>query len=195
MWSPRLWRALAAHRTPLPLMVKHAYGRCPTSTQLSTQPLVTGHIWRRNTPQSPQKMGEGDYGRIPKGFCPLFDFGEEGRPSHDFSYFFHIFFYHRFLVSNCSKFCVKQMGSTVVLPWVIKFFWFTCCNGCSFERLGRESRAKRAPFVWKNKRNDYCRRSWNEIEYKKKSSDVLENRYSPIAHCHHYIIETIWRET
>ena len=29
---------------------------------------------------------------------------------------FHIFpylFYHRFLVSNCSKFCVKQMGSTV----------------------------------------------------------------------------------
>ena len=30
---------------------------------------------------------------------------------------FHIFpylFYHRFLVSNCSKFCVKQMGSTVV---------------------------------------------------------------------------------
>ena len=22
-------------------------------------------------PQSPQKMGEGDYGRIPKGFCPL----------------------------------------------------------------------------------------------------------------------------
>ena len=43
-------------------------------------------------PQSPQKMGEGDYGRIPKGFCPLFDFGEEDRPSHDFSYFFHIFF-------------------------------------------------------------------------------------------------------
>ena len=38
-------------------------------------------------PQSPQKMGEGDYGRIPKAFCPLFDFGEEGRPSHDFSYF------------------------------------------------------------------------------------------------------------
>ena len=29
---------------------------------------------------------------------------------------FHIFpylFYHRFLVSNCSKFCVKRMGSTV----------------------------------------------------------------------------------
>ena len=64
-------------------------------------------------PQSPQKMGDGDYGRIPKGFCPLFDFGEEGRPSHDFSYFFHIFFTIGFLVSNCSKFCVKQMGSTV----------------------------------------------------------------------------------
>ena len=199
-------------------MVKYAYGRCPTRTQLSTRPLVTGKIWRRNTPRSPQEMGEGDYstvgvpknglpkngqagislknkndptlekwvkhrfttrkhrllwkwllrrhcwlqndststvwsisdafpvrhassrtvcalhanlrdskmdwkirtrlagvvknkndpgwdrlphvlrhptvlyGRIPKGFCPLFDFGEEGRPSHDFSYFFHIFF-------------------------------------------------------------------------------------------------------
>ena len=61
-------------------------------------------------------MGEGDYGRIPKGFCPLFDFGEEGKPSHDFSYFFHIFFYHMFLVSNCSLFfCVKQMGSTVLV--------------------------------------------------------------------------------
>ena len=92
MWSWRKWRALAAHRTPLPLMVKHAYGRCPARTQLSTRPLVTGHIWRRNTPQSPQKMGEGDYGRIPKVFCPLSYFGEEGRPSHDFSYFFHIFF-------------------------------------------------------------------------------------------------------
>ena len=33
-------------------MVKHAYGRCPTRRQLSTRPLVTGHIWRRNTPQT-----------------------------------------------------------------------------------------------------------------------------------------------
>ena len=51
-----------------------------------------------------------------RGFCPLFDFGEEGRPFNDFSYFFPYLFYHRFLVSNCSKFCVKwiRMGSTVV---------------------------------------------------------------------------------
>ena len=63
-------------------------------------------------PPPPKVLGEGGYGRIPKGFCPLFDFGEEGRPSHDFSYFPYLF-YHRFLVSNCSKFCVKRMGSTV----------------------------------------------------------------------------------
>ena len=39
-------------------------------------------------PQSPQKMGEGDYGRIPKGFCPLLILGRlEARSSHEFSYF------------------------------------------------------------------------------------------------------------
>ena len=102
--SWRQWRAFAAHRTPLPLMVKHAYGRCPTRTQLSTRPLVTGHIWRRNTPQSPQKMGEGDYGRIPKDFCPPFDFGEEGKPSNDFSYFFHIFFTINFWSATVQSF-------------------------------------------------------------------------------------------
>ena len=139
MQSWRQWRALAAHRTPLPLMVKHAYGRCPTRTQLSTRPLVTGHIWRRNTPQSPPKMGEGDYGRIPKGFCPLFDFGEEGRPTETIPWFFIFFpylFYHRFLVSNCSKFCVKQMGSTVFLLssavlYMIYHFLNHFCNASS----------------------------------------------------------------
>ena len=49
------------------------------------------HLTSKRPPKS-SKNGEGDYGRIPKGFCPLFDFGEEGRPSHDFSYFFHTFF-------------------------------------------------------------------------------------------------------
>ena len=86
------WLHTVHGTTPLPLMVKHAYGRCPTRTQLSTQPLVTGHIWRRKHPQSPRKMGEGDYGRIPKGFCPLFDFGEEGQTIPWFFIFFHIFF-------------------------------------------------------------------------------------------------------
>ena len=59
----RIWFARWTHTTRnreinhWALMVKHAYGRCPTRTQLSTRPLVTGHIWRRNTPQSPQKNG------------------------------------------------------------------------------------------------------------------------------------------
>ena len=62
-------------------------------------------------PESPQKMGEDDFGRFPKVFSPLFDFGEEGRPSHDFSCFFPYLFYHRFLVSNCSEFCVNSNDS------------------------------------------------------------------------------------
>ena len=45
-------------------------------------------------------------------FFSSFWFWEEGRPSHEFSYFPYLF-YHRFLVSNCSKFCVKQMRSSV----------------------------------------------------------------------------------
>ena len=50
----------------------------------------TGHSWAHMTwkcPQSPQKNGGGGYARIPKAWPSRFDFGEEGRPSHDFSYF------------------------------------------------------------------------------------------------------------
>ena len=63
-------------------------------------------------PQSPQKMGEGDYCRILKVFVLFLILGRRA----DHPMIFHIFpylFNHRFLVSNCSKFCVKQMGSTV----------------------------------------------------------------------------------
>ena len=115
MWSPRLWRALAAHRTPLPLMVKHAYGRCSTSTQLSTQPLVTGHIWRQNTPPNSSKNGGRWLWLDPEGFLSSFWFWGGGQTIPWFFIFFPYLFYHRFLVSNCSKFCVKQMGSTVIL--------------------------------------------------------------------------------
>ena len=74
-----------------------AYGQTCVRTLHYAYAVVnsTTHNWAHLTskhPQSPQKMGEGDYGRTPKGFCPLFDFGEAGRPSHNFSYFFHIFF-------------------------------------------------------------------------------------------------------
>ena len=65
-------------------------GRCPAKS--SFLPAVTGHTWRENAPQSPPKMGVVDIARIPKAWPPRFDFGEEGRPSHDFSYFFHTFF-------------------------------------------------------------------------------------------------------
>ena len=60
-------------------------GRCPA--KLSFLPAVTGHTWRENAPQSPKKMGVVDIARIPKAWPPRFDFGEEGIPSHDFSYF------------------------------------------------------------------------------------------------------------
>ena len=80
-----------AHTTLiLPLVVKHAYGRCPIAmrTQLSTRPLVTGHIWGRSKhPQSPQKMGEGDYGRILKGFVLFLILGRRA----DHPMIFHIF--------------------------------------------------------------------------------------------------------
>ena len=97
-------------------MVKHAYGRCPTRMQLSTRPLVTGHIWRRNTPKVLKKWGK----VIMVGsrrFLPSFWFWGGGQTIPWFFIFFPYLFYHRFLVSNCSKFCVKQMGSTVV-GWV-----------------------------------------------------------------------------
>ena len=112
MRSWRKWRALAAHRTPLPLMVKHAYGRCPTRTQLSTRPLVTGHIWRRNTPKVLKKWGKVIMVGSRRVFVLFLILGRRA----DHPMIFHIFpylFYHRFLVSNCSKFCVKWMGSTV----------------------------------------------------------------------------------
>ena len=50
----------------------------------------TGRNWAHMTwkcPQSPQEMGVVGIARIPKAWPPRFDFGEEGRPSHDFSYF------------------------------------------------------------------------------------------------------------
>ena len=55
-----------------------------------------------------QKMGEGDYGRIQKGFCPLFDFGE-GRPSLDFSYF-SISFLPKVFGQQLSKVLCKKDG-------------------------------------------------------------------------------------
>ena len=93
-------------------MVKHAYGRCPTRTQLSTRPLVTGHIWRRNTPKVLKKWVNVIMVGSRRIFVLFLILGRRA----DHPMIFHIFpylFYHRFLVSNCSKFCVKQMGSTV----------------------------------------------------------------------------------
>ena len=101
--------------TPCPLMVKHAYGRCPTRTQLSTRPLVTGHMWRRNTPKVLKKWGKVIMVGSRRVFILFLILGRRA----DHPMIFHIFpylFYHRFSVSNCSKFCVKRMGSTV-LPW------------------------------------------------------------------------------
>ena len=75
---------------------------------------LTSKQWPPNW--SPQKMGElvimVESRRIFVLFLIL------GRRA-DHPMIFHIFpylFYHRFLVSNCSKFCVKQMGSTVYVP-------------------------------------------------------------------------------
>ena len=51
-------------------------------------------------------MGVVDIARIPKAWPPRFDFGEEGRPSHDFSYFFHTFLprvFHRRLFKVLRK--------------------------------------------------------------------------------------------
>ena len=45
------------------------------------------HMKYKKAPQSPPKTGVVDIARIPKAWPPRFDFGEEGRPSHDFSYF------------------------------------------------------------------------------------------------------------
>ena len=52
-------------------------------------------------------MGVVDTGRILKGLSPRFGFGEEGRPSHDFSHF-SIPFYHGIFIGGCSKFCIKK---------------------------------------------------------------------------------------
>ena len=92
----------------------HAYGQTCVRTLPYGYAVVNSttrnwaHLTSTHPPKS-SKKGEGDYGRIPKGLCPLFDFGEEGRPSNDFPYFPYLF-NHRFLVSNCSKFCVKMDG-------------------------------------------------------------------------------------
>ena len=78
---------------------------------LPSQVIVpTGCNWAHmtwNAPQSPQKMGVVGIARIPKAWSPRFDFGEEGRSSHDFSYFPYLF-YHGFFAGDCSKFCVKK---------------------------------------------------------------------------------------
>ena len=50
----------------------------------------TGRNWAHMTwkcPPKSSKSGVVDIARIPKAWPPRFDFGEEGRPSHDFSYF------------------------------------------------------------------------------------------------------------
>ena len=94
-----------------------AYGQTCVRTLPSTYAVVnsTTRNWARLTskhPQSPQKMGEVRYGRIPKGFVLFLILGRRA----DHPMIFHIFpylFYHRFLVSNCLKFCVKRIGSTV----------------------------------------------------------------------------------
>ena len=66
-------------------------------------------------PQSPQKMGEGDKLIMVESRRVLssFWFWGGGQTIPWFFIFFPYLFYHRLLVSNCSKFCVKQMGSTV----------------------------------------------------------------------------------
>ena len=66
------------------------YVRTPPSAVL----LPTIGNWAYMTWKCPPKCSKGgvvDTGRIPKALPPCFDFGEEGRPSHDFSYFFHTF--------------------------------------------------------------------------------------------------------
>ena len=58
-------------------------------------------------PPSAQKMGEGDYGRTRRVFVLFLMLGRRA----DRPMIFHIFpylFYQRFLVNNCSKFCVKK---------------------------------------------------------------------------------------
>ena len=62
----------------------------------------TTRIWAHLTskhPQSPQKMGEGDYGRIPKGFVLFLILGRRAHHPMIF-HIFQYFFYHRFLISN-----------------------------------------------------------------------------------------------
>ena len=84
-------------------------GRCQPSCR--TYRPYTGH----KCPFSPKvltKMGVVGIAGIPKAWPPRFDFGEEGRPSHNFSYFLHIFLPSVFM-GDCSKFCVKNMKSTV----------------------------------------------------------------------------------
>ena len=71
-------------------------------------------------PQSPQNWGKVFMVGSRRVFVLFLILGRwAGHPM-----IFHIFpylFYHRFLVSNCSKFCVKGMGSTV---FIIYFkFW------------------------------------------------------------------------
>ena len=61
--------------------------RCPAKLPFLPAVTAAGHTWRENAPQSPKKIGVVDIARIPKAWPPQFDFGEEGRPSHDFSYF------------------------------------------------------------------------------------------------------------
>ena len=55
-----------------------------TLTRLHRPQLGTHDV---KMPPPPPKMGVVDIARITKAWPPRFDFGEDGRPSHDFSYF------------------------------------------------------------------------------------------------------------
>ena len=84
MWSVQKLCASGTPRKLLPHMVTPACGRCPKCAQLSSRPRIPWQIWRLNTPQ---KMGKCSFCRFPRVFSPLYDFGDKGRPSHDFSFF------------------------------------------------------------------------------------------------------------
>ena len=59
-------------------------------------------------------MGVVGIARIAKAWPPRFDFGEEGRPSHEFLYFPYLF-YHGCFVGDCSKFCVKNEIHCIIM--------------------------------------------------------------------------------
>ena len=74
-------------------------------------------------PQSPQKMGKVIMVGFRRFFSPLFDFGEESRPSQDFSYF-SISFLPSFLGQQLFKVLRKKMRFTVIAQRSGKLSWF-----------------------------------------------------------------------